>query len=463
VKAPPETNDELPETAEAIQTVTPLPVGDAEAPAGPYTLTRNGLTAVIDRQTGFVKRISNEKQTLNFDGVVIDVGFDTGTDSTYLYTQAGFFDIGALETWTLPTVYPRKKPMPEYEITEFTENENGFDIGFLRDGLHILYRYSFRADGLGVSCVISSRRSDTVEINGVAFITKGMAFDGETFFEYPGNTPPGEKSISGLLYRPVVSDYCAAATVIRDASDTVNLIFLNSEEKWGTGVYQDENENACAIHVSGVLNKMEPGEALEIGGLFIQLTAGANRYAAVRSYYESLGYAAPVNGRSDGPFYSAHPAGTMDTGFSHLQTLSEFANYLPELSSIGIKNVWLLPVFLHPGDSVYESIDQAVIDPRYGGAEGAADYTNAAHALNMRVLFDYVPHGPRPGEPLAIDNPDWISKTRGGENQIVWECISFDYNTADYAAYTTELARTHAVLLGVDGARIDCSMGGLPN
>ncbi|MDR1663475.1 MAG: hypothetical protein LBR83_00940 [Clostridiales bacterium] len=435
----------------------------AACSSAPYEITRNGLTCLFDPQTGFIRRISNGSQTLNFDGVVIDVGFDTGTDSAYLYTQAGFFDIGALETWTLPTVYPRKKPMPEYEITEITETENGVNVGFLRDGLHILYQYTFQPDGLRVSSRISSRREGSVELNGVAFITRGLNFEGETFFEYPGNTPPGEISISGSLYRPFVSDYCASATVLRDGKEAVNLIFLDDEEKWGTGVYEDENENACAIHVAGVLSRMEPGEALDVGGLFIQLTAGRDRYAAIREHYKSLGYAAPQNGKNDGPVYSAHPSGTMDTGFTHLKTLTEFAEYLPALSETGIKNVWLLPVFLHPGDSVYESIDQSVIDPRYGGEKGAIDYTAAAHALNMRVLFDYVPHGPRPTEPLAAGNPDWISKTRSGENQIEWECVSFDYNNPEYARYTTELVKNHAAVLGVDGARIDCSMGGLPN
>jgi glycosidase len=130
---------------------------------------------------------------------------------------------------------------------------------------------------------------------------------------------------------------------------------------------------------------------------------------------------------------------------------------------MGFKNIWLLPIFKHTGDNVYEPIDQGVIDPRYGGEEGATAFINKAHELGLRVLFDLVPHGPRPIYPFAKEHDNWISKNKNGENQIEWECVSFDYNNSEYYDYTVNLLAYYASKLGLDGSRIDCSMGGLSN
>ncbi|MDR1530802.1 MAG: hypothetical protein LBS62_01200 [Clostridiales bacterium] len=427
--------------------------------AEPYEVTKNGLTCVINPTTGMITQIRNEGQTLELDGVLIDVGYK----GEYQFTQMGYFDIGALETWALPKVYPRKKPLPEFKVVNIRETDSGLDVELNRGELSILYHYSFEPDGLRVSCEL--RAQDSGEINGVAFITRGMALDKQVWYEFPGNTPAGARNFDGYInYQAVSSDYCASSTVFGgSAGQPVNVIFIDSEEKWGTGVYKDEKDRVCVAHVAGVLSNINPGEAVAVGELFIQLVGERRQYAAVREYYESLGYAAPPNAVNSGPIYSAHPSGTMDTGFTHRRTLNEFAEYLPTLKAMGIASVWLLPVFTHPGAEVYSAVDQAVIDPRYGGESGAVFYIDKAHALGMKVLFDYVPHGPAPKEPLAVNNPDWISKTREGGNQIEWDCVSFDYNNAEYAAYTTELVRRHAEGLGVDGARIDCSMGGLPN
>ena len=130
---------------------------------------------------------------------------------------------------------------------------------------------------------------------------------------------------------------------------------------------------------------------------------------------------------------------------------------------MGIDHVWLLPVFEHDAGGVYHSTDQAVIDPRYGGEEGCKYFCDKAHELGMTVLFDYVPHGPAPEFPIAKDNPEWPSKRRDGSLQDEWECVSMDYNHPGYQEYTAELVHDHVGRFGVDGARIDCAMGGLSN
>lgn len=89
----------------------------------------------------------------------------------------------------------------------------------------------------------------------------------------------------------------------------------------------------------------------------------------------------------------------MDTDYQNPHTLQEYAEYLDDLQAMGIKNVWLLPIFINTNDNVYEPIDQSIIDPKYGGNEGAKVYIDRAHELGMRVLFDYVPTAPGPISP----------------------------------------------------------------
>jgi glycosidase len=161
--------------------------------------------------------------------------------------------------------------------------------------------------------------------------------------------------------------------------------------------------------------------------------------------------------------YSCHPSGTMDAGFPKKDDLYQYAEYLPKLKAMGIDHVWLLPVFEHDAGGVYHSTDQGVIDPRYGGEQGCKYYCDTAHALGMTILFDYVPHGPAPEFPIARDNPTWPSKRRDGSLQDEWECVSMDYNHPGYQEYTAELVHDHVNRFGVDGARIDCAMGGLSN
>ena len=153
----------------------------------------------------------------------------------------------------------------------------------------------------------------------------------------------------------------------------------------------------------------------------------------------------------------------MDTGYFNRLTLAEYAQTIDSVADMGFDAMWLLPVFAHSGDNVYEPTDQGIIDKRYGGEQEAAVFIDRAHTLGMKVLFDFVPHGPRPVYSFAKEHEDWVSKKKDGSLQIEWECVSMDYNNPDYAAYNQALAAYYAKDLGLDGARIDCSMGGLPN
>jgi len=200
-----------------------------------------------------------------------------------------------------------------------------------------------------------------------------------------------------------------------------------------------------------------------VGTMYLQLCEAGNPYLQIRDFVSSLGFKPCEGGITEGVMYSCHPAGTMDAGFPLKDDLYKYAEYLPTLKKMGIDHVWLLPVFDHNEKGVYHSNDQSIIDERYGGEAGCKYFCDKAHELGMTVLFDYVPHGPAPEYPVARDNPEWPSKKRDGSLQIEWDCVSMDYNHPGYQEYTSELVHDHVKRFSVDGARIDCAMGGLSN
>jgi glycosidase len=208
-----------------------------------------------------------------------------------------------------------------------------------------------------------------------------------------------------------------------------------------------------------------PGGTITVGKLYLRECESKTQLAEIRKFVETLGFFPPVDGtENNGVMYSCHPHGTMDTNFKSLkEDLFQFAKRLPGLKKMGIEHLWILPVFDHDEKGVYHSNDQDIIDARYGGEEAARHYGEKARELGINLLYDYVPHGPVPTHPLALNNPSWCAKRRDGGLQIEWDCVSMDYNNEEYLSYIENLVRGHVKRFGVGGARIDCAMGGLSN
>lgn len=426
-------------------------------------ITKNNITCTINSASGLLTRVESDKQIIDMEGVVIDIGYN----EKYSFSQLGYTSLEDKATWELPLVWPKLKPLPEYEFAGLSETEKGFIVTLKMDSLIVEYHYTMLDNALQLSAVIKSTEKDNQLINGAGFIVKGyQELDkSKTTAEFPGSTPQGIIALSKYnKYSAVSSDYACPVICFSNNEKNVNVLFVDEQEKWTASFYSDENDKACSVFLAAVEGYIKAGDEMHIGNMYIQLLEPeADPYLAVQDFWTELGYKLPEDGLNDGPVYSAHPYGTMDTGYFNKLTLQEYANQLEKIAAMGFKNVWLLPIFYHTGSNVYEPIDQGVIDERYGGEEGAAAFIEKAHKLGLRVMFDFVPHGPRPIYPFAKEHDDWISKKRDGSNQIEWECVSFDYNNPAYYSYNVELAAYYASSFGLDGARIDCSMGGLSN
>ena len=434
---------------------------------GVYTFRKGDLCATVDATTGFLTRVESAQDQLAFERVFVDLGID----GKALLNQLGYLDMGKLATYELPTLYPRMKDLPAADAVTVEPTEDGFTSALTYGALTILYRYTMLENALALNVTLSVSDETRHEINGVGFVTAGIeGFSLATAtFEFPGSTPSGRLAYrTRTRYRADAADYAAPIVQLRDEGvKTSNILFVDEVEKWTTASWSDANQRPCVGFLAAAEGYLTKDAPMEVGTLYLPLlSAGQDPYEAVSDFWAQRNYHTPDDTHATDDLvavYSAHPYGTMDTGYFNRLTLAQYAEQAPRIAEIGFDAVWLLPVFKHTGDNVYEPIDQGEIDSRYGGITEAKTFLDAAHASGMKVLFDFVPHGPRPVYPFAKEHDSWIAKDKDGNNRIEWECVSMDYNHPDYAAYNVELAKMYAETIGLDGARIDCSMGGLPN
>ena len=429
-----------------------------------FYLKNKGTEYDFDETSGQPVRICHGGRSWDLSSV----GFDFGCNEAMVNGLFAYESMLEFRTWNLPDIRPTGRRFANKPLAvEHDEEKVCVRYAFPQGEVQLNYRMDGRALRLDLTSRNDSQ--ETLYLNACAFELRLP----ETAIsaDFPGNAPISHIDMAKLPQGETVqTGLINFATHIRLADGDLNLLFIDKTEKWSCGVYRDGGES-CFVYNAGLEADLKSGESLSVGSLWILPCAPAgktysgdgNPYLCIRSFVKDLGYAPCEGGITEGVMYSCHPSGTMDAGFPDKKDLFAYAEELPGLKEMGIDHVWLLPVFEHDAGGVYHSTDQAVIDPRYGGEEGCKYFCDKAHELGMTVLFDYVPHGPAPEFPIAKDNPEWPSKRRDGSLQDEWECVSMDYNHPGYQEYTAELVHDHVGRFGVDGARIDCAMGGLSN
>ena len=420
-------------------------------------LQNSNLCCAFDEASG--QPVSIKRGALSIP--LSSFAFDFGCDERMANGLLEYESMLDFRTWVLPSIRPTGKPFERVPVS-VTHDERTVIVTYRCASVLVTVTYTLLETNLKVDLKLSNAGESVRYLNACAFLLTLPTVD--LSFDFPANAPIGHFRADALENRkPVETGLIsfAARAALRDGD--LDLVFIDEIEKWGCGVYRD-GENTVFVYDAGLEADLKPNETLSVGSLFLlPVEQGKNPYLAVRDLVSSLGYEPATGGITDGVMYSCHPSGTMDAHFPLKDDLFQYAEYLPKLKAMGVDHVWLLPVFAHDEHGVYHSTDQSVIDPRYGGEEGCVYYCKQAHDLGMTILFDYVPHGPAPDFPIAKEHPDWPSKRRDGTLQDEWECVSMDYNHPGYREYTAELVHDHVRRFGVDGARIDCAMGGLSN
>ncbi len=420
-----------------------------------FTL-ENGIKCEFD-ESGSLLRILRGEREIPFAGL----RFDIGCNEKNLTNLLEYDSLLENQTWDLPKIRPVPGGYRAPAAREVRREEGSLTVTYDLFPLAFSLEYRISGDALAVTAVVENKSDAAAYLNTLTLDAPVPAAK-DVSFDFPCNTPASVCSTNSLEpWEAVSSGLINFAVHSKTSQYEWNALFIDEVEKWGCGVFHDGWLTHC-VYTAHLEADLEPGKTLSCGTLYLQPVEG-NPYLQIRNFVESLGYRPAPDGIRSGVMYSCHPSGTLDSDFPLRQDLYAYAGYLETLRNMGIDHVWLLPIFDHGKENVYHSTDQAVIDARYGGDEATKYYVDEAHRLGMTVLFDYVPHGPSADHPLAKNHPDWCSKRRDGSLHNEWDCVSMDYNHPDYQEYTTNLVYDHVKRFGVDGARIDCAMGGLSN
>lgn len=432
----------------------------SNAEAGNIRMLHHGnVICRFDAASGHLLSVQNGAKGVWHGSLTMDFG----CDGEYLTGRLDYRSFEGANTWELPRIVPGPGKERAWSFAGFEETDSGMKVKYKLHGFELYVIYRITGETVEVSADFVNRRSTPVHMNGVAFMLWQGLDQEPVLFDFPGNTPYAQFTASELVDgKPVETGLVNPVIRLQSGAIRTNLIFVDEEEKWGTGVYRN-GDDLHMINLAAVEDILEPGALLHCGDLYIQVVGEGDSFASIRELYKVKGWVPPSDGLRDGVLYACHPHGTMDSGFPIQRDLYEYAGELENLHDMGIDHVWLLPIFEHLDRGVYHPTDQRIIDDRYGGDDAVRAFSRRIHELEMTLLFDYVPHGPELDDELGRTHRHWASLRRDGEPQIEWNCLSFDMVNPEYLNYTKELVKEHVARFDVDGARIDCAMGGLTN
>jgi len=427
---------------------------------GNIILNNEQLSCAFNETNGNLICISANDMILDNCGFSVDIG----CDDKFIWHTLKFQGLDDLHTWETPTI------IPENDFMDMSNNFVGFErsssalvSNYLFDELAVAVIYSVQDSFLKIEIRISNESDQKRIINGIAF-EASSSISNDASFEFPGNVPYNIFKAGELPVRKVIQSGQIAPFVHTCSNGKhYNVIFLDPEEKWSTGVFKPEDGKLKYVNLAAVESYLLPGQTLYCGDMFIQLVGDGNPYLAVRNFYALNGWVPPTNGIADGVMYSCHPTGTMDAGFPLKRDLFQYADDMKAVKEMGIDHIWLLPIFEHNENGVYHPGDMSIIDKRYGGEKGAKYFSDKVHELGMGVLYDFVPHGPNVNDEFAKQHMYWAAVDREGSYKEEWDCLSFDMANPEYQQYITDMVRSHIERFDIDGSRIDCAMGGLSN
>lgn len=159
-------------------------------------------------------------------------------------------------------------------------------------------------------------------------------------------------------------------------------------------------------------------------------------------------------------------------------TFAALEQHLPRLKRLGVDVLWLMPVQPigkknRKGTlgSYYSIADYRAVNPEFGTAADARRFVDAAHALGLKVLLDWVPNHTAYDHPWITQHPDWYERNPDGSvhnardnegRETDWTDVA-ELNYANPAMRQAMIADMRYWLdtMRVDGFRCDVA-GGVP-
>ena len=146
-------------------------------------------------------------------------------------------------------------------------------------------------------------------------------------------------------------------------------------------------------------------------------------------------------------------------------TLASFALHLPRLADMGVTLLWFMPITpigvkgrLGSLGSYYACSDYITINPVFGTTQDFMDVVNAAHALGMKVMIDWVANHTGQDHVWTISNPDFYIQDASGnftERNGWTDVIDLNYENTRMRAAMIDAMRYWINTFNIDGFRCD--------
>lgn len=152
--------------------------------------------------------------------------------------------------------------------------------------------------------------------------------------------------------------------------------------------------------------------------------------------------------------------------FSREGTFKALEKRLPELKSLGVTVLWLMPI--HPvGDlnrkgtlgSPYSVQDYYAINPEFGTLDDFKSLVAATHAQGMKIIIDLVANHTSWDSRLLTEHTDWFTMNEKGAvlspNADWTDVADLNYDHHELRKYMIEMMKYWVQKIGIDGYRCD--------
>ena len=147
-------------------------------------------------------------------------------------------------------------------------------------------------------------------------------------------------------------------------------------------------------------------------------------------------------------------------------TIQAFQSHLPRLEALGVKILWLMPVYPigeqnRKGTlgSPYSIKDFRSVNPDLGTMQDLKELVKQAHDRGMKVILDWVANHTSWDSTLSVEHPEWFSKNTEGSfvspNADWTDVIQLDYSQKGLWLYMTEAMSYWVQTCDIDGFRCD--------
>ncbi|MGD1846306.1 MAG: alpha-amylase family glycosyl hydrolase [Salibacteraceae bacterium] len=146
-------------------------------------------------------------------------------------------------------------------------------------------------------------------------------------------------------------------------------------------------------------------------------------------------------------------------------TITAFRKHLPRLQQMGVKILWLMPIYPigeknRKGElgSYYSIKDYTSVNPEFGTEEDFHGLVKEVHERGMYLILDWVANHSAWDHPWVEEHPNWYQRDSAGNLQSPYDwtdVVAFDYDNTEMRQGMKEALSYWIQKHDVDGYRCD--------